>query len=143
MKRSIISFFKSNFLYRAYMFILLPVLFLLLFTIFSSVLYTGNQKNLLQESYASQLSSAYNRIEDSLQSIVKMVRLLSENSEFMRTINGITPTAPEENIWVSSVLLRKIKDNSPMIDSIVIVNRDTKTVYGTSGTVAQIGRAHV
>ncbi len=116
---------------RIYIFILLPTLLLLCYSIFVLGSYSVNYREFLCTSYVHTLSAVYARLEDSLQGIVKMVRFLSMSDEFMESLSG---ELSDENMQVGTVLLRQIKEDNPLVDSIFVADRGNKTVYGSLGT---------
>lgn len=123
---------KDNFFFKMYLLILLPVIFILIFMLFSTYFYSQNYKELLKTGYLERLESICTQNESSLQNITTIIEVLSENNDFMEIATA--NTAPEQSsVHVISDILSQVCENNLLIDSISIYNRSSSAVYTANG----------
>lgn len=131
--KSIKKKFKDNTFIKTYALILLPVLILFTFLLISTFSYNKNLTDLLKDSYLSRLEAICTENETSLQNITTMIRLMSDNNDFMNV--ALNTGIPDQNsIDTISNTLTQLKSNNNLIDSISLYNRSNNTVYSNSGT---------
>lgn len=123
---------KDNFFFKMYILILLPVIIILFFMLFSTISYTKSYKELLKNGYLEKLESICTQNETSLQNITTIIRVLSENKEFVEIA---TNSSSQKNNSANAVsdILEQVKENNKLIDCICIYNRSNSTVYSDSG----------
>lgn len=123
---------KINRLYiRTYTLILLPVLLLIGYSVFAVSSYNASYRKLLCTSYKQSLSVVYSRLEDTVQGIINTAKLLPRNDEFMRVL---TTNQADSSSVPATALANQFKESNSLIDSVFVVDRIEKTVYGTTGT---------
>lgn len=132
----IIHKIKSNSFVRTYLLILPPVILLLVFFVLFVNTTNANYKKLMKSSYTSNLVANCRQAEESIRSIINKFQLIDKNSDFMRTLKPDINSFSEEDIYIGTDMLKKIKADNLFVDNIVIVNRTNKIVYGTAGTVS-------
>lgn len=136
MKFSYISKKTKDFLeytnLRIFLFILIPCFLVMIFSVLSLFTFQQTYKNTLKDSYVSSLKSLSSQQESYLQNISHSISLLSENEQFFQAIesSGIA----SENILYAQKIMRQIRSNYPVIDSISVLNRVDGQVY-TQNTI--------
>ncbi len=123
---------KDNFFFKMYLLILLPVIIILVFMLFSSYSYSKNYKELLKTGYLERLESICSQNETSLQNITTIIQVLSENKDFMEIAAGINSSERNSAQLISNILAQ-VKSNNQLIDSISIYNRNGSAVYSDTG----------
>ena len=123
---------KDNFFFKMYILILLPVIIILFFMLFSTISYTKSYKELLKNGYLEKLESICTQNETSLQNITTIIRVLSENKEFVEIATNSSSQKNNSSNAVSDIL-EQVKENNKLIDCICIYNRSNSTVYSDSG----------
>ena len=123
---------KDNFFLKMCALMSFPVLIITFFLLFNSLSYSRNYKELLKSGYLEKLELVCKENENSLKSVAVSIQLLSENPEFMNVICAKDVENLESGAVVER-LLRQIKDNHEMIDSIFLYNRDNGVVYTEDG----------
>lgn len=131
--KSIQKKFKDNTFIKTYALILLPVLIIFIFLLVSTFSYNKNLTELLKDSYLTRLEAICTENETSLQNITTMIRLMSDNNDFMNV--ALNTGVPEQSsLDTISDTLTQLKDNNNLIDSIALYNRSNNTIYSDSGT---------
>ena len=129
---SVIKKFKDNVFFKTYALILLPVFIIILFLMISTYSYNNNYMQLLMNSYLTKLESICSENETSLQNIATMIKILSDNDNFMSIVTS--GESALRNTHDVSDILTQVKENNQLIDSICVYNRSENTVYSDFGT---------
>ena len=129
---SVIKKFKDNVFFKTYALILLPVFIIILFLMISTYSYNNNYMQLLMNSYLTKLESICSENETSLQNIATMIKILSDNDNFMSIVTS--GESALRNTHDVSDILTQVKQNNQLIDSICVYNRGENTVYSDFGT---------
>ena len=122
----------QSFLFYIYIFVLLPAIVILPFSIISVIYLKGFYETSLENRYSDKLESVYKSIESSLQSISQNVRFLEMDEAFMNTVKG-SPVSG--NVKKSYRQLKRFVMDYPMVENACIVDRGSNTVYTAEGTV--------
>lgn len=117
---------------KFYLLILLPVICMMTFSAICVFSYYNNYKALLEESYFTKLESVYQENEISLQSIAKYISLLSNNQLFMDIVSDKTEDLSYDETSSINKLLKQVQKNNPGVDNVVIIARNSKTVFTSS-----------
>ncbi len=123
---------KDNFFFKMYALMLLPVLIIVFFLFFSTFSYSKNYKELLKNGYLEKLELICTQNETSLQNISTIVRVLSENKDFMEIATANSPVSSNSADMISD-FLKQVKENNALIDNICIYNRSNSAVYYDGG----------
>ncbi len=130
MKEKTFSFFKQiwdNFKFKIFLFMLLPSLIAIFFSYFSLLTFKNEYKETLKSSYMSLLENFSTVSEQSFESISYSINVLSENERFINTANGIFQSS--DDILYAQNILKNIKFNHNIVDSISIIDRKNESVY--------------
>lgn len=109
-----------------------PAFIACIFIFMLFIVYTNNHKNILKKSYESKMESFYYLQDRQLQDIAISLRILSDDSRFIDTVNG-TLTSPQD-ITHAQRILKQIQSNYPFIDEVSIVERIGEQVYTSNNT---------
>lgn len=136
MKEKITLIFKKfydNSFFKTYTLILLPVFILLCFLLISAWSYNHNYIELLKSSYSAKLETICDENENTMQSVITTMNILSENEHFMQIVvsESNEPSSEKYNI---SRILTQVMDTNPLIDNIIILDKKNNTVFSNSGT---------
>lgn len=125
----------QSFLFYIYIFVLLPAIVILPFSIISLVYVKGFYEDTLENQYSDRLESVYKNIESNLQSVSQNVRFLEMDEAFMNTIKG-SPTP--EHIEKSCKQLKRFVMDYPLIKNACIVDRNSGIVYTAGGAAKYV-----
>ncbi|HCB96053.1 MAG TPA: hypothetical protein DEP65_10900, partial [Ruminococcus sp.] len=136
--KSVKRFFHDKFFLRVYAYIILPILIVFIFLMFTVFSYNGRHMSLLKNSYLTKLESICYESETSLRNVSIMINMLSDNESFISAATQTVQTdiATDNNI---SKIFAQLKQNNNLIDSIILYNRAINTVYSNSGKFNAIG----
>lgn len=125
--------FNRSFLYSVYLFVLLPAVVILPFSVISTMYFKGFYEDSIQQQYAERLESVYNQNETNLQSIGKNVRFLEADEVFMQVMRG---GSGETQVRHAGKQLKQFTANYPLIESAFILDRSSGRVYTSKGDFA-------
>ena len=105
----------------------LPALFAILILIISFSIHSQNYKDTTNKNCMSVLESFCKQQDETIQNISHSISVLSENSTFLEIADGKAQGIGD--ITYVQKILRKIKANHSLIDSISIFEKNSSTVY--------------
>lgn len=122
----------ENTFYRILSRVLIPAVVLVIFLAVVISVYNAQYKETLKDSYLTGLEAVSTHNESSMQNMAKIMDILNVDETFMNVAQGID-TDPSDISYVEDIF-NQIKLDNEIIDSIVLVERISKNVYGTIGT---------
>lgn len=131
--KKIINFLENRFFLRNYILVLLPSIVFILFMFVSMFFFTKTYKDILIESYRTNLVSICSQTENSINNLINNVDMLYLDNDFMNVVTKNENTVDQEDIYKAATVLDYLKQTSSIIDSAFILNRTQHIVYGTIG----------
>ncbi len=126
------KFFKRTNMH-IFIFITIPCLLVVICSFFSLISFQNTYKNTLKDSYISSLKSLSKQQEDSLKNISNSIATLSDDKHFLKILNTEGDIEIEDFTYMQKVM-KKVKENYPIIDSILVLNRVNARVYTQNTT---------
>lgn len=105
----------------------LPVMFSILILFSCFFIYNTNYKEIIKTNNMTSLEHFCRHQDETIQNISLSISALSENTRFVDTANGFLQS--NSDITYIQKIMRKIKLNQPMIDSIAIYEKSSMRVY--------------
>lgn len=105
----------------------LPVMFSILILFSCFLIYNNNYKEIIKNNNMTSLEHFCRHQDETIQNISLSISALSENTRFINTANGNLQS--NSDITYIQNIMRKIKINQPMIDSIAIYEKSSMRVY--------------
>ena len=121
---------KHSFVYSLYVFVILPLVVILPFSVFSTMYFTNFYEDTLQKRYADRLESIYTKNELHLESITRNVNFLEGDSKFVEIMRGNGNEANFEHI---SEQLKLFETKYSLIASAYIIDQGRSRIYTSNG----------
>lgn len=131
--KKFMNFLENRFFLRNYILVLIPSIIFILFMFMSVSFFTKTYKDILIESYRTNLVSICSQTENSINNLINNVNMLYLDSDFMNVVTKNENNVDQEDIYKAATVLNYLNQTSRIIDSAFILNRTQHIVYGTIG----------
>ncbi len=132
-KKRLMEFLENRFFLRNYILVLIPSIIFILFMFASVCFFSRTYKDILIESYRTNLVSICSQTENSINNLINNVDMLYLDNEFMNVVTKNENNVNQEDIYKAVTVLNYLNQTSNIIDSAFILNRTKRIVYGTIG----------
>lgn len=125
---------KDNVYLKNYFLMLVPTVVFMLFMVVAVGLFNRTHMDMLQQSYAKNLTAICIRAEENVQGVIETINTLSFDNDMMYAITKQAKAVNQEDIYKITTRLNGIRTGNEYVDSAFFINRVQKKVYGTNGT---------
>lgn len=122
---------KHSFIYSLYVFVVLPLVVILPFSVFSTMYFTNFYEDTIQQRYADRLESIYTKHELHLESITRNVNFLEGDSKFIDLMRGNDNDANSRHVREQ---LKLFENKYPLIASAYILDQSNSMVYASGAS---------